>query len=301
MCGRAAVDRVVRCTQAGEPDMALERSNDRQARRCQREDRRGLTDHSLGDVDDAGREHILGWGRGRLRRSDERQRDVREALRVEMGADQVEHPGWTLVGDEPEVHPCARVRRQDGLDPGAAVAGVDAADVAGRGERQPLSERQARQTVNELLDAEELAQLVLNTRALLSDGLARTGARLPDGVVKSLYAYGPVHSADALEGGVQPPRRAGKHSGSARVRIAGERLDIELDREVALETECNLGPTVHGKAAALPEATVGAEQVGVLFDDRVEMRAGDLLFALDDPADRQRQPVAGLAHGADGC
>src|SRR6266516_5830401 len=61
------------------------------------------------------------------------------------------------------------------------------------------------------------------------------------------------------------------------------------------------GPTVHGKAAALPEATVGAEQVGVLLDDRVEMRAGDLLFALDDPADRQRQPVAGLAHGADGC
>src|SRR6185369_13111640 len=136
---------------------------------------------------------------------------------------------------------------------------------------------------------EELAQLVLDARALLGDGLARTGARLPDGVVKSLHADGSVRSADALEGGMQPPGRAGKHSGGARVRIAGEGLDIELDREVALETECNLRPTVHCEPAALPEATIGAEQVGVLLDDRVEMRAGDLLFALDDPADRQRQ------------
>src|SRR4029453_802474 len=48
--GRAAVDRVVRCTQAGKPDMALERSNDRQARRGPREERGGLADHSLGDA-----------------------------------------------------------------------------------------------------------------------------------------------------------------------------------------------------------------------------------------------------------
>jgi hypothetical protein len=53
-------------------------------------------------------------------------------------------------------------------------------------------------------------------------------------------------------------------------------------------------------ARPLPsQATVGAEQIGVLLDDRAEMWAGDLLFAFDDPADRQRQRVAGLAHRAD--
>ena len=35
------------------------------------------------------------------------------------------------------------------------------------------------------------------------------------------------------------------------------------------------------------------------LDDRVEVRARDLLLALDDPADRHRQRAAGLAKGTD--
>ena len=108
-----------------------------------------------------------------VRRGEEGQCDVGEALRFEVRADQVEHLGRTLVGDEPEVHPGARVCRQDGLDPGAAVAGVDAADVAGRRERQPLTQRLPGQTVDELLDPEELTELILDTRALLGDGFSR--------------------------------------------------------------------------------------------------------------------------------
>src|SRR5439155_365559 len=106
-------------------------------------------------------------------RGQERQRDVGEAFRIEVGADQLEHLGRSLVGDEPEVHPGTRVRGENRLDPWAAVAGVDAADVAGGGEGQPLSQLEASQPVDELLGPEELAQLVLDARALPGDGLAR--------------------------------------------------------------------------------------------------------------------------------
>src|SRR5213076_2566568 len=41
------------------------------------------------------------------------------------------------------------------------------------------------------------------------------------------------------------------------------------------------------------------QQLGVTLDDCVEVRARDLLLALDDPADRHRQRAAGLAKGTD--
>ena len=216
-----------------------------------------------------------------------------------MRPDQLEHVCRTLVGHEPEVHPGTRVRRQNGFHTRPAVARVDAADVAGGGERQPFPERHPRQVVDEPLDAEELAQLVLDARALLGDRLSRTLARLADGILKSLHAHTSVRCADARQGGMQTPGRAGENCGSARVRIDGESLDVELDREVALEPEGDLGPAVEGEAAAFPEASVGLQQLGVTLDDCVEVRARDLLLALDDPADRHRQRAAGLAKGTD--
>jgi hypothetical protein len=59
------------------------------------------------------------------------------------------------------------------------------------------------------------------------------------------------------------------------------------------------GPAVHGETASLPEAAVGLQQFDVLLDDRVEVRARNLLLAFDDPADRQRRRAARLAQGAD--
>src|SRR5436190_15251549 len=93
-----------------------------------------------------------------------------------MPADQLEHLAWTLVGDQSEVHPGARERRQDGLDAGPAVPRVDAADVAGGGERESLSQRQTRQPVDEVLDAEELTELFLDARALCSATASRARA-----------------------------------------------------------------------------------------------------------------------------
>ena len=98
---------------------------------------------------------------------------------------------------------------------------------------------------------------------------------------------------------MQTPGRAGENRGIAGVCIDGESLDVELDREVALEPEGDLGPAVEGEAAAFPEASVGLQQLGVTLDDRVEVRARNLLLALDDPADRHRQRAPVLAQGTD--
>src|SRR5207244_8779996 len=92
-------------------------------------------------------------------------------------------------------------------------------------------------------------------------------------------AHAAVGSADTCECRVQPPSRARKNPCQARVRIVAQRLDVELDREVAFEPECDLGPSVESEAAALPQAAVGSEQLDVLLDDRLEVRARHLLLA----------------------
>ena len=81
--------------------------------------------------------------------------------------------------------------------------------------------------------------------------------------------------------------------------VVAQRLDVELDEEIALEPEPDLRTAVEREAAALPQAAVGPEELGVALDDRVEVGAGDLLLALDDPANCQGRRAAGLAERPD--
>ena len=75
------------------------------------------------------------------------------------------------------------------------------------------------------------------------------------------------------------------------MRVAAQQLDVEPDVQHAFEPECDLWPAVGEEAGAFPETAVGAEQLGVAADDLLEVRAGDLLLALDDPADRHRRDI----------
>src|SRR5262249_36715282 len=70
--------------------------------------------------------------------------------------------------------------------------------------------------------------------------------------------------------------------------------------ESSLEAEPELGPAVgQAGAATFPQRAVGAEQLDVPADDRVEVRAADLLLALDDPPDPDRKLAVLLAERPD--
>src|SRR5215212_10441333 len=81
------------------------------------------------------------------------------------------------------------------------------------------------------------------------------------------------------------------------MRVFAQNLDVEPDGQIPFEAEGYLGAGVGSDAAALPETAVGAEEVGVPLDNRVEVRARNLLFPFDNPADR-RQCATGLPQGS---
>ena len=83
--------------------------------------------------------------------------------------------------------------------------------------------------------------------------------------------------------------------------VAAQNLEVEPDGESPLEAEADLRPPVGKRAAPLPEASVRVEEVDVAADDLVEVRAPDLLLALDDPADPHRELAARLAHRSNRC
>ena len=129
---------------------------------------------------------------------------------------------------------------------------MEAADVAGRREGEPLAELETGQVVDEPPDAEELPQLLLESGPLLVDRCARLRAGRANGVVESRDADVPVRRTDARERGVQPPGGARQDACKPRVGVVAQRLDVELDEEIALEPEPDLGTAVEREAAALP-------------------------------------------------
>ena len=129
---------------------------------------------------------------------------------------------------------------------------MEAADVAGGREGEPLAELEAGQVVDEPLDAEELLQLLLERGPLLVDRRARLRAGRANGVVEAFDADVPIRRSDARQGGVQPPGGARQNACEARMGVVAQRLDVELDEEIALEPEPDLGTAVEREAAALP-------------------------------------------------
>src|SRR5207247_461716 len=111
-----------------------------------------------------------------------------------------------------------------GLHAGAAVARVEAGDVAGGREREPLAQRRAAHAVHELPDAVGLAQVGVRRRALLRDSLQLRGGRLVHRFVE------PVHEAAAggLATSSSPStiQRILTGSASPSARIAARRTAI---------------------------------------------------------------------------
>ena len=75
---------------------------------------------------------------------------------------------------------------------------------------------------------------------------------------------------------------------------------IELYIEQAFCTERNLRAPRMIEAAAFPQATIGSQKFAVFFGDRAKVGTADLLFTLDNPAQRDRQCAIDSAQGADG-
>src|SRR5204863_2084944 len=93
-------------------------------------------------------------------------------------------------------------------------------------------DRSAGQVVDELLDAEELPQLLLESGPLLVDCRARLRAGRANGVVESRDADVPVRRTDARERGVQPPGGARQDACEGRIGVVAQGLDVELDEEI---------------------------------------------------------------------
>src|SRR5829696_7619341 len=84
------------------------------------------------------------------------------------------------------------------------------------------------------------------------------------------------------------------------MRIALQQPYVQAYREHALEADGDARPAVaQPRGDALPQAAVGTERLHVRAHDFVKVRARNLLFALDDPAQRQRQLTLCLAKRAD--
>src|SRR6266516_8079320 len=78
-------------------------------------------------------------------------------------------------------------------------------------------------------------------------------------------------------------------------------LYVELHIEQALSSQYQLWATIRVEIRSFPQASIGLQQVSICRSNSFEVRAADLLFPFDDPAQCNRQLTVGSTQGADRC
>src|SRR5712692_8815761 len=78
-------------------------------------------------------------------------------------------------------------------------------------------------------------------------------------------------------------------------------LYIELHIEQALGSQHQFRATFRVEIGSFPQAPIGLQQGSICRSNGLEVRAADLLFTFNDPAQRNRQLTVGSAQGADRC
>src|SRR5260221_12274516 len=76
-------------------------------------------------------------------------------------------------------------------------------------------------------------------------------------------------------------------------------LYIELHIEQALGSQHQFRATFRVEIGSFPQAPIGLQQGSICRSNGLEVRAADLLFTFNDPAQRNRQLAVGSAQGAD--
>src|SRR5262249_45058179 len=183
---------------------------------------------------------------------------------------------------------------------GPGVTAVDTGQVARRRELEALPEWHALEPVEKALDPERLLDVRLDRVPLRLDRLALGLGRLPDGLVEARHEDTAVLVANRPERVEKPPTGARHDAGHTGVTVRVEDARVEAEVENALAAERDQRSAVAAEAGPFPEARVRLEQGGVLARKGVEVRAADLLLALDDPADPDRQLPLGLQQRPDG-
>ena len=201
---------------------------------------------------------------------------------------------WILVRDEPEIKFGRRFGRQHRLRAGALVAGGDAGDVAGRRKQELLDDMLRRRVAHQALEADELLSLLylgVDPRHHLPVG----AGGLHDPLIEPIDADVHLLVAQAGERLDQVRRRRRIDGREARVLVVPEQLHAQLHVEETAAPELQGGPpaVVEGRAR-LPQAAVRTQLVGVLEGDLLEGLGADLLLALDEESQRDRDLAQAL-------
>ena len=109
--------------------------------------------------------------------------------------------------------------------------------------------------------------------------------------METVHHYAPRGIAKGAQCLHESPGRARHDGRGTGMGVAAQQLGVESHAEHALHAQRNVRTTIRKEVASLPKAAVRSEQLSVASDELVEVRASDLLFALDDPADCHRKRV----------